>query len=495
MARIKFCSILLLVILLGCKTEERKKRADNVRETAIERLQKAQTYLFLDGIDDAIAYYDEVNDTTSLLQMYQVAAIRMRWKGEEDSASMYLQKALDVSTQATTPSTADICLDISRLYSHPLLHKDYFKAVEYARKAAQTDSGGELLPIVLHDIGIFYAFLNEQDSASTYISKSISKLPEGSPLYETFALNYANLSSPDFAKSISYLDSIKSKSLGRLITKGFLYLNKGLLDSATVYLRQSRSLYESYPDRFSINTYNSLRLLENCISFAKTGKVYPGEGTVTNDSISERISLNNRIDAERTERNTMMKLDLLNSKSINLSLWIVVLALILTGGVIYTLIFWRSKHKYLRLREEIERLRQTQIIVESEDSEDSAIRSMEIIRKRVDICIERFRETRLPELIQKGEVEFIGDNSYLPIKERTLIREKLLECFADFIVDLRISAGKLAMDDIVVALLSLIRVGTPAIAASLGVTVAAVRTRKTRLKSKLSKEMQELIFN
>lgn len=495
MSRITFCSILLLVMLFGCKTEERKKHADNVRETAIERLQNAQTYLLLEGIDDAIAYYAEAKDTTSLLQMYQIAAIKMRWKGEADSASMYLHKALTVATPTTTPSAADICLDISCLYSHPLLHKNYLKAVEYARKAAQADTRGELLPRILHVIGIYYAFMNEQDSASTYISMAISKLPKGSPYYETFALNYANLSSHDFVKSISYLDSIKSKSLGRLITKGFLYLNDGLLDSASVYLSQSQTLYESAPDRFSINTYNSLRLLDNCISFAKTGKVYPGEGTVTNDSISERISLNKRIDAERTEKNTIMKIDLLKSKSINLSLWIVVLALILIGGVIYTLIFWRSKHKYLRLREEIDRLRQTQIIVESEDNEESDFRSMEIIRTRVDICIERFRQTGLPDLIQKGEVEFIEYNSYLPVKDRTLIREKLLECFADFIVDLRINAGKLAMDDIVTALLSLMRVGNPAIAACLGVTAAAVRTRKTRLKAKLSNAMQELIFN
>ncbi|MBD5357785.1 MAG: hypothetical protein HDR88_12400 [Bacteroides sp.] len=465
-----------------------------MRDTAIERLQNAQTYLFLDGIDDAIRYYTEAKDTTSLLQMYQIAAIKMRWKGEEDSASMYLHKALNLSTPATNPSTTDICIDLSRLYSHPLLRKNYIKALEYAHEAARADTGGESLPRILHDIGIYYAFMNEQDSAAVYISKAISCLPEGSPYYETFALNYANLSSPDFTKSIGYLDSIKSRSLGRTISKGFLYLNYGILDSAAIYLKQSQDLYESAPERFSINTYNSLRLLQNCVSFARTGKVYPGEGTVTNDSVSERIFLNKRIDAEMRETNTVMEIELLKSKSRNLTLWIIVLVLILIGGIAFALIYWKNKHKYIQLREEFDRLRQNQIIVESDDNEQNGIVSMNIIRTRAEICIERFRQSGLPDLIQKGEAQFIEHDSYLPLKDRTLIRQKLLECFADFIIDIKMNAGKLVMDDIITALLSLMRTQNTAIAACLGVSVAAVRTRKTRLKAKLSKNMEELIF-
>lgn len=495
MPKITFYLIIVICFLFGCKSEGQKEYADNVRDTAIERLQNAQTYLLMDGIDDAISYYTEAKDTTSLLQMYQIAAIKMRWKDDQDSASIYLHKALNLSTPATNPSTTDICIDLSRLYSHPLLHKNYLKALEYARKAARADTGGEYLPRILHDIGIYYAFMNEQDSAAAYISKAISCLPEGSPYYETFSLNYANLSSPDFTKSISYLDSIKSKSLGRTITKGFLYLNHGIPDSANIYLKQSQELYEEAPERFSINTYNGLRLLQNCVSFAITGKVYPGEGTMINDSISERISLNKRIEAERLEYDALMEIELLKSKSRTLNLWIIVLALILIGGMTFALTYWRTKKRYIQLRKEFDRLRQTQIIVESEDNDQSETRSMEIIRTRAEICIERFRKTGLIDLIQKGETQYIEQNVYLPLKDRTLIRQELLECFADFIMDIKMNAGKLVMDDIITALLSLMRAQNAAIAACLGVSVAAVRTRKTRLKAKLSKEMNELIFD
>lgn len=486
--------ITFIVIFSACNDNNKDFDADRVHTTALNRLNQGKTYLLLDGIDDAIAYYSQACDTVHLLEMYQLASIKMRWKGQQDSAAAFLRKAVDLTTSQTTPSTCDIYLDLAAVYSHPLLKKDYKKAIEYGRLAYNADSLGKNRSRILHDIGIFHAFMNENDSAIAYIDKAIEYTPANSPYYPTFALNYSNLSTADFHKSIKYLDSIEGAHLGKLITKGFLYLNQGQTDSAYTYLERSKGQYDSAPENYSINTYNSLRMLSNCVSYAMTGMVYPGEGTEINDSISARIALDRKIEAETTENNARLEIELLASETRAQRAWIIVLVVILVAAVVSGLIFWRSKSKYIRLHKEFDSLRQKQILIEADENAYENSGSFEIIVKRARISVNHFRETGIFNLIQRAETAYNDSETYLSVKDRTMVRQTLLDCFADFIVDIKMDAGKLSMDDILMSLLSVMRASNAAIAACLGVSVGAVRSRKTRLKGKLSDEMAKFIF-
>lgn len=468
--------------------------ADEVRTTALNRLNKGKTYLLLRGIDDAASHYSQESDTIHLLEMYQLASIKMLWKGQQDSAAVYLQKAADLSTSRTSPSTCDVYLDLAELYSHPLLKKDYKKAIEYSHRAYRADSLGENRSRLLHDIGIYYAFMNENDSALAYIDKAIEYTPANSPYYPTFALNYSNLSTADFHKSIKYLDRIEGAHLGKLITKSFLYLNHGQTDSAYTYLERAKERYDSAPENYSINTYNSLRMLSNCVSYALTGKVYPGDGTEINDSISARIALDRKIETEIAENNASLEIELLASETRAQRAWIIVLVVILVAAVVSGLIFWRGKSKYIRLHKEFDLLRQKQILIETDENSYENSGSFEIIVKRAEISVSRFRETGIFDLIQRGEIAYNDSETYLSVKDRAKVRQTLLDCFADFIFDIKMDAGKLSMDDILTSLLSVMHVSNTAIAACLGVSVGAVRSRKTRLKGKLSDEMAKFIF-
>ena len=445
-------------------------------------------------MDDAIAHYSQAGDTIQLLEMYQLASIKMRWKGLQDSAAVYLHKASDLTTSQTTPSTCDIYLDLAELYSHPLYKKDYKKAIEYGHRAYEADLSGEKRSLILHDIGICYAFMNVNDSAIAYIDRAINITPANSPYYATFALNYSSLTNADFHKSIDCLDRIEEIHLGKLITKGYLYLNHGQTDSAYTYLERSKELYDSAPEKYSINTYNSLRMLSNCVSYAITGKVYPGEGTEINDSINARIALDHKIKTEIAENNASLEIELLASETRVQRAWIIVLVVILAGAVVSGLIFWRSKSKYIRLHKEFDLLRQKQILIEADDIASGNSGSFEIIVKRAEISVNRFRETGIFDLIQRGEIAYNDDETYLSIKDRATVRQALLDCFADFIIDIKMDAGKLSMDDILTSLLSVMHASNAAIAACLGVSAGAVRSRKTRLKGKLSDEMYKFVF-
>lgn len=492
--KISVLYITLIVIFSACSSNRVDFDADEVRTTALNRLNKGKTYLLLRGIDDAAAHYSQESDTIHLLEMYQLASIKMLWKGQQDSAAVYLHKAADLSTSRTSPSTCDVYLDLAELYSHPLLKKDYKKAIEYSHRAYRADSLGENRSRLLHDIGIYYAFMNENDSAIAYIDKAIEYTPANSPYYPTFALNYSNLSTADFHKSIKYLDRIEGAHLGKLITKGFLYLNHGQTDSAYTYLERAKERYDSAPENYSINTYNSLRMLSNCVSYALTGKVYPGDGTEINDSISARIALDRKIETEIAENNASLEIELLASETRAQRAWIIVLVVILVAAVVSGLIFWRGKSKYIRLHKEFDLLRQKQILIEADENAYENSGSFEIIVKRAEISVSRFRETGIFDLIQRGEIAYNDSETYLSVKDRAKVRQTLLDCFADFIVDIKMDAGKLSIDDILTSLLSVMHVSNTAIAACLGVSVGAVRSRKTRLKGKLSDEMAKFIF-
>lgn len=491
---IQALSFTLIVFIAGCDSDDRAFKAEDVRTTALNSLDQGKTYLLLRGIDDAAAHYSQEGDTIHLLEMYQLASIKMLWKGQQDSAAVYLHKAADLSTSRTSPSTCDVYLDLAELYSHPLLKKDYKKAIEYSHRAYRADSLGENMSRLLHDIGIYYAFMNENDSALAYIDKAIEYTPANSPYYSTFALNYSNLSTADFHKSIKYLDRIEGAHLGKLITKGFLYLNHGQTDSASTYLERAKERYESAPENYSINTYNSLRMLSNCVSYALTGKVYPGDGTEINDSISARIALDRKIETEIAENNASLEIELLASETRAQRAWIIALVVILVAAVVSGLIFWRSKSKYIRLHKEFDLLRQKQILIEADENAYENSGSFEIIVKRAEISVSRFRETGIFDLIQRGEIAYNDSETYLSVKDRAKVRQTLLDCFADFIVDIKMDAGKLSIDDILTSLLSVMHVSNTAIAACLGVSVGAVRSRKTRLKGKLSDEMAKFIF-
>lgn len=486
--------ITLTVFFSACNYDSRDFDADKVRTTALNRLHQGKTYLLLEGIDDAIAHYSQAGDTIHLLEMYQLASIKMRWKGQQDSAAEYLHKAVDLTSSQTTPSTCDIYLELAGVYSHPLLKKDYKKAIKYARQAFEADLSGENRSRILHDIGIYYAFMNENDSAIAYFDKAINLTPDNSPHYTTFTLNYSNLPIADFHKSINYLDRIDGVSLGMLITKGYLYLNHGQTDSAYIYLERSKELYDSAPENYSINTYNSLRMLSNCVSYAMTGNVYPGEGTEINDSISARIALDRKIETETAENNANLEMELLASETRAQRAWIIALAIILAAVVVSGLIFLRGKSKYIRLHKELDLLRQKQILIEADDIASGNSGSFEVIVKRAEISVNRFRETGIFDLIQRGEIAYNDSETYLSVKDRAKVRQALLDCFADFIVDIKMDAGKLSLDDILTSLLSVMHASNAAIAACLGVSAGAVRSRKTRLKGKLSDEMVKFVF-
>ncbi len=245
------------------------------------------------------------------------------------------------------------------------------------------------------------------------------------------------------------------------------------------------------PAQDSINTYNNLRLLDQSIGLLDKGTLLPSEGTVTNDSISEVTALQRKISEEQRDYNNQLKIQLLQSKARRQLLINIGLGIFLFLSILFGMYVWRSKRKFLNLKQRLDNVKVEQIVAEANEEEKD--KSLDLMRRRMDLCVEQFRESKLQANFDKIAVEFRKTGNYPSVKERELLQKRVIGCFADFIVDLKMTGVKLNMDDILTCILSCLRESNATIAACLGATDTAIRTRKSRLRAKLPAEMLDLL--
>lgn len=461
--------------------------------SAKAKLRQGKSFLTDENFDKALLYLESAGDTGALLDIYQLAAIKMRWEGKQDSAACFLKKAIVIATPFSEPSKSDLYIELSNLYARPSLKKDYHAAIIYARQALESAGSHEEKARAMHDMGLFYSFCDDNDSAATYIEQALELTDPESRHYTTYALNYANTPKADFRRSVDYLGNIKNESLGKYITLGFLYLNNSKLDSALHYAKIAGCMYEDAPSRYSINTYNNLRLLKMSVEMRSTGRVIPDDGTVTNDSISELMSIQRKISEERREHNNMLRLRLLEAKTRRQLIWNIALGalvLLVTGSGVT---LWYARRRYMRLKRQLDDVRVRQIVSEANADGGGSQAVTDMIRQRLGICIEQYRISKLQSEIDAMEMQYRTTGNYPSTKARESVQKGLIASFADFIVDLKMTGAKLNLDDIVTCIMACLKYSNAAMAACLGSTDTAVRTRKSRLRAKLPPHISKLL--
>ena len=444
-------------------------------------------------LDRSIAHYFKNNDSINLSKAYQLASIRSMHRLNQDSSIYYLEQAVKVIPKNNKTAKVQLLTELSRLLSKPSMRKDYLKALNYSYQAYNISEKPEDKACALHDVGLLYSFMENNDSCLSNIERSINLIHPDNPAFTSYALNYANTPGADPVKSKQYLSSINNNSLGKHITLGFLFINTGRIDSAYIEMYKADSLYIINPTKYSINTFNNLRLLKECLNFIRYKSVTPSDGVITNDSISEILHLEQRLSNERLETNTRLKTDLLKQR-IKLQqtiMWL--LFLVLTSSIIIFYVYYRWQQRYKKLQQEIDRERVSQIVIEASESPIDIDTIQAIILKRMQLCLTRFRDTGLYSRLRKIEIERDCE-TYLPLKLRENIQEKLLENFSDFIIDLKNDSSKLNIEDIMLCLLSLLKLNIKTISRCMGVSEGSIRTRKSRLKGKLSPFMFNSIF-
>ena len=172
---------------------------------------------------------------------------------------------------------------------------------------------------------------------------------------------------------------------------------------------------------------------------------------------------------------------------------------VLLVTVIFVLIDYRRKRKYLNMYKALQK-NQTQLIIAKEqaeeDPEEQAMTRDEVVALYKDnfvICREQFLASGWMQRLEKMNASIHAETLTLGPEERQALSKVLDECFIQVNVNLR-SECRLTNDDVRCCLLSMLGCPLQVVAVCLGSSHDAVQTRKSRLKDKLPKDIFEWVF-
>ncbi len=465
---------------------------------ASAKLQQNKSFASDNLLDNSLAYYKQNNDSIELFKAFQLKVYQSMWRRQQDSMSYYLQQSILIIGENNKAQLYSLYMKLANIYCEPSAEKDYNKAIFYARKALSYATTYQQKAYALHQIGACYGFVGENDSTLIYIARAIDLSQQNKELsnYTTYVLNYANTSGADFEKAQKYLMELSENSLGRLITLGYLNLNNKHISAAKSYCDEANSLYGSNPDKYSINTYNSLRILKACVKYALNEEVSASEGISKNDSISQVISRNEARNKEIAENNLLLQRHIHESQINAQRRIVIILSVVFVGIILFFLYDRHNKKRYISLRKELNQSRINQIELQAGVSEkDENIELLNIWKKRVDICKSNFVRTgwmKKLQLLEEGSLSL--KNSFLPPAERSKLRKILFEEFTDLIIDIKTAGNGVNLDDLCLCLFCLLKLNNATISKCMAASENAIRTRKSRLKEKLEPQMYQFIF-
>lgn len=465
---------------------------------ASAKLRQNKSFASDSLLDNSISYYSQENDSANLFLAYQLKAYQSKWRGKQDSISYYLQKAISMIGENEKSQLYSLYMKLADIYCEPSAVKNYDKAITYSQKAFSYATTDEQKAFSLHQIGACYGFIGNNDSALAYIERAIflSQQDKEHANYTTYVLNYANTPDVEYDKAEKYLAELPESSLGKLLTLGFLNLNNRHINAARYYCAKADSLYSSKPDKYSINTYNNLRILNACVKYALNEDVSASEGVSTNDSISQVISRNEALNREIADNNLLLQKHIHESEIKSQRRIVIALSIVFIGIILFFLYDRHNKRRYINLRKELDQSRIEQIELQTIASdEDKNIDLLDIWTKRADICKDNFVRSGWMKKLQILEGNGTTYNSsYLPLSERNKIRKALFEEFTDLIIDIKAAGNGVNLDDLHLCLLSFLKLNNTTISMCMGVSENALRTRKSRLKEKLEPQMHQFIF-
>lgn len=172
---------------------------------------------------------------------------------------------------------------------------------------------------------------------------------------------------------------------------------------------------------------------------------------------------------------------------------------VLLVSIIFVLIDYRRKRKYLNMYKALQK-NQTQLIIANELSDEEPEKQpltrdevLTLYRENFVISREQFITSGWLQRLEKMSATMHAETLMLGAEERQRLSKALDECFIQVNVNLR-AEGRLTNDDVRCCLLSMLGCPLHVVAACLGSSHEAVQTRKSRLKDKLPKDIFEAIF-
>ena len=278
--------------------------------------------------------------------------------------------------------------------------------------------------------------------------------------------------------------------------KGDIFLALGQTDSARHYFL--RSLIPSRDVYADCNTYYKLIELDLAAGITDSISSYVAHHTVLLDSIA-RMQSRAEVERVRGEHQIAMHDRLLRHRHVRfvLLISIIVVTLTLLLVVLFAAIDSRRKASYIRLQKQLAQNRAEMLALtamtddaDSASSEPNPERLMTLRRQRIDYCREMFAHT--PWRTRISQLEHSSET--LSLKERTELQQVLIDSFADVMIDFRTQCPALTTSDLQLVILTLLGCSIRTASLCTAISENALRSRKTRMKAKMTEELYHFVF-
>lgn len=469
-------------------------------------LTQARHKNFIDLDDDSLIkvtvdYYGDKTKCLRAAQAHYYYGATYRDMGNVPFAVEEYLKAIDLMPEENE-FLAMIYDNLAECYLDEDLYDVAMEVYKKAYEILKNDKGQAHYP--LRGMGNVYLLQSQLDSALCYYQKAVEcilAVQDSSSLlilYNDLASVYEQkkeyVRADEYASKV--LSMIQSDELSHVYQqKGAIMLGMNQLDSARYYFDLKKDVQDIYG---RAARYSGLYKVEKREGNWEAAAQYADAYLVLYDSI-QILSQSRKLDRliNNYQFAEQKKMIIRRGKYIVGSFVVLFIALGITGGFLLIWIDRNRKKHYIALQQELVQNRlDTMLLKEEEksDSEEDRINKLtELREQQLQICLSMFQATeayKKLQIMEKAKPQQLIKMRAYKIEINVTIRKT----FIDVISNLQECFPALTSDDLFYCVLSLINCSRSVILELMDVTSDALKSRKSRIKNKMSAELFNSVF-
>lgn len=451
-------------------------------------------------LTSALAYYEQRQDTPHLQTAYLLTGYYLYANNELKKADSLMQKALILARLRNDKQRMLAIYEglISVNLNHNVVF-DYAKIKRYMHACMEL----EKTPQRIFYYGVMMGFTNN-DSIHYYCPLAIRQaISQKDSLLWNYLLNYASyltkkkrykealnwLLQSDFSQIPDYHK--KSTYLG--IARAYLFLSQ--IDSAQAWLQRTKTL----PIEKELTTENTRIHMQGIIDYIRYKHVDVTYMFRFNDSIQVSILNKDKVVIAKNEAKHHLERQNLLLKLKNERIWwgTTFFIILIAGGTLH--IDYRRKRSLLRLQQQLEENRSALTTLQNqiEEKSETAVpydrqKIHELRLQKIDLCKKSFAKTAWSKRLAAWNCN--PDQVELTGQENSELTETLTRCFVDVLIDLKQDSPKLNSAELTHTIFLLLGCSNRTISICTFAAESTIRTRKVRIKEKLSKDYQSILF-
>lgn len=449
---------------------------------------------------DALAYYEHQQDTPRMQTAYLLAGYYLYANEQREKAHSLFNKGLQLARlRHDKQGMIDMYWGLTTIDINHNVVFDYPKIQNYMRACMEVDP----TPKNIFYYGAMLAF-TDNDSICYYCPIAIREAEKiNDPHTWNYLLNYSSY----LIKKKQYKEALRWMLRTDFSHINDLYRRRCYLNMARCYVFLSQpdeaerwlNRADSLPILKDLTTENERIHLQGLVDYARYKHVDMTYMFRFNDSILVNIYDKNKVLLAKNEAKNKLEQQnlLLKLKSERIFSGASCLLFLIIVGALY--IDYRRKRTLLCLQQQLAENRITLMKLQTRTEEENQISPLheeQLIHalrlQKIELCKKAFAKNGWSKRL--AALNCSPDTLELSRQEISDLTDTLTQCFVDVLIDLKQDNPKLNSTELTHIIFLLLGCSNRTISICTFAAESTIRTRKVRIKEKLSKDYQSILF-